>query len=47
MLNIFFLAVTEWMLERDPQEEFSKAFKLFDDDETGKISVRLYARNVL
>ena len=33
-------AVTEWMLERDPQEELAKAFKLFDDDDTGRISVR-------
>ncbi|XP_078493432.1 centrin-3-like [Ciona intestinalis] len=32
--------ITEWMLERDPQEELGKAFKLFDDDDTGKISLR-------
>ncbi|CAK8686979.1 centrin-3-like [Clavelina lepadiformis] len=32
--------MTEWMLERDPQEELTKAFKLFDDDDTGRISVR-------
>jgi len=32
--------MTEWILNRDPQEEMMKSFKLFDDDETGKISVR-------
>ncbi|XP_071497511.1 centrin-3 [Diadema setosum] len=32
--------ITDWMLDRDPQEEIVKAFKLFDDDESGKISLR-------
>lgn len=31
---------TDWMLDRDPQEEVFKAFRLFDDDETGKIGLR-------
>nr|XP_057913403.1 centrin-3 isoform X2 [Doryrhamphus excisus] len=32
--------VTELILERDPKEEVMKAFRLFDDDESGKISLR-------
>lgn len=42
-INYLFLAiftVTDMMLSRDPQEEMMKAFKLFDDDESGKISLR-------
>lgn len=33
-------SVTDLILERDPKEEILKAFKLFDDDESGRISLR-------
>lgn len=36
----FFCVVTEKMAQRDPQEEMLKAFKQFDDDGTGKISLK-------
>ncbi len=32
--------VSEKILDRDPIEEIKKAFQLFDDDGTGKISLR-------
>lgn len=38
--NEFYIPVTDWMLQRDPKEELLKAFRLFDDDQTGKISLR-------
>jgi len=34
------VSVTEMMLNRDPKDEMMKAFKLFDDDDSGKISLR-------
>ena len=36
----FVSLVSERILERDPMEEIRRAFKLFDDDGTGKISLR-------
>ena len=38
--NEFADMMTQKMAERDPREEMLKAFRLFDDDETGKISFR-------
>jgi len=32
--------VSEKILQRDPIEEMKKAFKLFDDDDTGKINLK-------
>ena len=34
------LPVSERVLQRDPHEEMLKAFRLFDDDDTGKITLR-------
>ena len=40
LIKLLPFTVTDLMLERDPQTELLKAFKLFDDDTTGKISLR-------
>lgn len=39
-MHIFSLLVTDRILDRDPKEVALKAFKLFDDDDSGKISLK-------
>ena len=38
--NVGLVTVSERILARDPMEEIRRAFQLFDDDNTGKISIR-------
>jgi centrin-3 len=40
VLTVILIPVSERILARDPMEEIRRAFQLFDDDNTGKISLR-------
>lgn len=36
----FFTVAGEMIINRDPMDEIKRAFKLFDEDQTGKISIK-------
>lgn len=36
----FYIVMGEKILKRDPVDEIKRAFQLFDDDHTGKISIK-------
>ncbi|CCE62785.1 hypothetical protein TPHA_0D01450 [Tetrapisispora phaffii CBS 4417] len=38
--NDFYVVVGQMILNRDPLDEIKRAFKLFDDDNTGRISLK-------
>ena len=40
LIFFFYIPVSERILARDPMDEIRRAFHLFDDDNTGKISLR-------
>ncbi|AMD21162.1 HEL118Wp [Eremothecium sinecaudum] len=42
----FYLVVGDMILQRDPLDEIKRAFRLFDDDHTGKISIKNLKRVV-
>ncbi len=42
--NSFANLAAEMIFQRDSRDEILKAFKLFDDDETGKISLKKLRR---